>query len=103
MKSSYSQQFSTKDDNSKDTLINQLKSRIFELEQNEKNYNNLSNSHVQLQNSFQQLNDEKLRSEYESKQKNELQAKQINDLRSDNESLQMILNDKINVNKKFKN
>ena len=96
MKTSYSQNF-----NDQSSLINQLKSRIFDLEQNEKNYQALSNSHVQLQTSYQQLNDEKLRSDYENKQKSEIQTKTINDLRSDNENLQMILNEKININKKL--
>ena len=96
MKPSYSQNY-----NDQSSLINQLKSRIFDLEQNEKNYQALSNSHVQLQTSYQQLNDEKLRSDYENKQKAEIQNKTINDLRSDNENLQMILNEKININKKL--
>ena len=41
MKPSYSQNY-----NEQSSLINQLKSRIFDLEQNEKNYQALSNSHV---------------------------------------------------------
>ena len=53
MKPSYSQNY-----NDQSSLINQLKSRIFDLEQNEKSYQALSNSHVQLQTSYQQLNDE---------------------------------------------
>ena len=56
MKPSYSQNY-----NYQSSLINQLKSRIFDLEQNEKSYQALSNSHVQLQTSYQQLNDEKLK------------------------------------------
>ena len=56
MKPSCSQNY-----NDQSYLINQLKSRIFDLEQNEKSYQALSNSHVQLQTSYQQLNDEKLK------------------------------------------
>ena len=64
----------------KDTLISQLKSQIFDLEQNEKNYNNLQIKYKSLSNENAILNEEKLRLEYELKQKTEASNKIIADL-----------------------
>ena len=86
---------------SKDLLINQLKGRIFELEQNTQNYEQLNNSHLQLQTRFQALNNDKYKNECELRQKTEIQQKQITELQNENESLQLHLNDKIQINKKL--
>ena len=72
---------------SKDLLINQLKGRIFELEQNAQNYEQLNNSHLQLQTSFQALSNDKYKNECELRQKTEIQQKQITELQNENESL----------------
>ena len=84
---------------SKDLLINQLKGRIFELEQNAQNYEQLNNSHLQLQTRFQALSNEKYKNECELRQKTEIQQKQITELQNENESLQLHLKDKIQINK----
>jgi hypothetical protein len=47
--------------------------------------------------------EEKLRLEYEMKQKTESTTKQINDLKYDIENLQLNLNEKISLNKKLYN
>ena len=86
---------------SKDLLINQLKGRIFELEQNAQNYEQLNNSHLQLQTRFQALSNENYKNECELRQKTETQQKQITELQNENESLQLHLNDKIQINKKL--
>ena len=86
---------------SKDILINQLKGRIFELEQNAQNYDQLNNSHLQLQTRFQALSNDKYKNECELRQKTEIQQKQIMELQNENESLQLHLNDKIQINKKL--
>ena len=86
---------------SKDLLINQLKGRIFELEQNAQNYEQLNNSHLQLQSRFQALSNDKYKNECELRQKTEIQQKQITELQNENESLQLHLNDKIQINKKL--
>jgi chromosome segregation ATPase len=86
---------------SKDLLINQLKGRIFELEQNAQNYEQLNNSHLQLQTRFQALSNDKYKNECELRQKTEIQQKQITELQNENESLQLHLNDKIQINKKL--
>jgi chromosome segregation ATPase len=87
----------------KDLLISQLKSQIFEYEQNEKNFNSLQAKYRALQNDFDLVSEEKLRLEYESKQRIELLTKQVNELRSDKESLQNSLNEKLALNKKLFN
>ena len=53
----------------KENLISQLKSQIFDLEQNEKNYQLLQNKYKNLSNDFSILNEEKLRLEYKKKKK----------------------------------
>lgn len=84
-------------------LISQLKSQIFEYEQNEKNFNSLQSKYRALQNDFDLVSEEKLRLEYESKQRIELLSKQVAELRSDKESLQNSLNEKLALNKKLFN
>ena len=83
----------------KDNLISQLKSQIFDLEQNEKNYSNLQVKYKSLANENSILNEEKLRLEYELKQKTEASNKIIADLQNENENLQNALNEKQATNK----
>ena len=84
-------------------LISQLKAHIFELEQHEKDYDNLNQKFRNLQNECSLLNQEKLRLEYEIKQRTESQNKQNVDLRNDLENLQANFNEKLVINKKLYN
>ena len=73
------------------------------LEQNQKNYNALEIKYRSLSNENSILNEEKLRLEYELKQKTEASNKIIADLQSENENLQNALNEKQSVNKSLFN
>ena len=84
-------------------LISQLKAHIFELEQHEKDYDNLNQKFRNLQNECSLLNQEKLRLEYEIKQRTESQNKQNLDLRTELENLQANFNEKLIINKKLYN
>lgn len=84
-------------------LIAQLKSQIFEYEQNEKNFNNLHSKFRALQNDFDLVSEEKLRLEYELKQRVESSSKQIAELRGEKEASQNNLNEKLTLNKKLFN
>ena len=53
----------------KDLIINELKTKIFELEQNQQNYDSLYTKFKSLSNEASILNEEKIRLEYELKQK----------------------------------
>lgn len=85
----------------KDALITQLKSHIFELESNEKDYEALNQKFRQLQNDNALLSEAKLRLEYELKQKEEAYGQQLRQLREEVENLQLDLNEKNSVNKKL--
>ena len=85
----------------KDMLISQLQAHIFELEQQEKDYELLAQKFRQLQNEYSLLNEAKLRLEYQLKQKDEAYNKRICDLRGENENLQLGFNEKMAVNKKL--
>ena len=83
----------------KDNLISHLKTQIFDLEQNEKNYQLLQSKYKNLSNDASILNEEKMRLEYELKQKIETSNKIIADLQCENENLQNCLNEKLAINK----
>ena len=85
----------------KDLIISQLKAQVFELEQNEKNFNSLNLKVRALQSETNILSEEKLRLEYELKQKKEAADKMIIDLRQNLENLQLDFSDKVQVNKKL--
>jgi hypothetical protein len=53
----------------KELLISHLKSRLFQLDENEKNYCELLNKFRNLQNEYQLMNEAKIRLEYELRQK----------------------------------
>ena len=89
------------DKEDKDVLISKLTSRIQKLEQQDKDYDLLSQEFKQLENDVSLLNEAKLRLEYEIKQRDESYNKRISDLKGDNENLQNALNDKLCVNKKL--
>jgi chromosome segregation protein len=85
----------------KDTIINNLNSRITQLEQGEKDFDLLNQELKQLENDISLLNEAKLRLEYEIKQRDEAYTKRIQDLKSDKDNLQNALKDKNCVNKKL--
>ena len=85
----------------KDMLIAQLNAHIQELEQQEKDYDLLNQKFRQLQNEYSLLKDNKLRLEYELKQRDEAYNKRICDLRGENENLQLGFNEKISVGNKL--
>ena len=82
-------------------LIAQLNAHIQELEQQEKDYDLLNQKFRQLQNEYSLLKDNKLRLEYELKQRDEAYNKRICDLRGENENLQLGFNEKISVGNKL--
>ena len=73
----------------KDLLISHLKSKLYQLEQNEKAYADLQSQFRALQNEYKTMNEDKLRLEYELKQKTESQYKILNKLQNENENLLM--------------
>ena len=85
----------------KDMLIAQLNAHIQELERQEKDYDLLNQKFRQLQNEYSLLKDNKLRLEYELKQRDEAYNKRICDLRGENENLQLGFNEKISVGNKL--
>ena len=84
-----------------DSTISNLKSRLFDLEQQEKDHNALRQKLSQLKNKFQVLTTTKCRLEQELKQKDETYNQRINGLRNDNENLQLNYNEKLSLNKKL--
>jgi len=87
----------------KDVMISQLKNQVFEFEQNEKNFSSLQAKYRGMQNDFSLVSEEKIRLEYELKQRTELLNKQIAELRNDNDNLQSNLNEKLALNKRLYN
>ncbi len=91
------------DNNELDSTISNLKSRLFDLEQQEKDHNALKQKLSQLKNHFQSLSSTKNKLEQELKQKDESYNQRICNLRSDNENLQLNYNEKLSLNKKLFN
>ena len=89
------------DDNYKDKKISQLRSKIYDLKQREKDFDSLNQRYKQLLNDFQVLNEAKLRLEYEIKQRESEYNRRITDLKGENETLQLGLNDKMTSSKKI--
>ena len=86
---------------SKSMKINQLKSQIIQLEENDKAYNALLQKYRQLQNEYQLINDAKIHLEYELKQKSETTNKILNDLKCQNMDLTNELNEKNTIYQKL--
>ena len=84
-----------------DSTISNLKSRLFDLEQQEKDRNALALKLAQLKKDFQILTSTKNKLEQELKQKDDSYNQRINSLRSDNENLQLSYNEKLALNKKL--
>jgi chromosome segregation ATPase len=85
--------------NDKDKIIKELKSRIFELELGEKDYDILNERYKQLQCEFAALNDCKYHLECQKKKRDEDFNKRINELQCENEKLQNSTNEKFCKNK----
>lgn len=85
----------------KDKLIANLKKQIFDLEQNEKNYNSLSSKFKNLQTEYSAAAESKLKLEYEFKQKIEILQKEVYESREENDTLHQTLEERIYLNKKL--
>ena len=84
-----------------DSTISSLKSRLFDLEQQEKDRNALAQKISQLKKEFHILTSTKDKLEQELKQKDDAYNQQINSLRTENENLQLSYNEKLSSNKKL--
>ena len=85
--------------NDKDTLINELKSQVFALEQSSKDYNALQAKYRQTSNELALVTEERNRLEYELKQKSDSTSKIISEYQLEKENLQSALNEKLAINK----
>ena len=83
----------------KDMIISQLKSKIFELELHQKDYDVLNERFKQLKIDFASLNDSKNLLELEKDKREEEYNRIIGDLQCENENLQIGFNDKLTKNK----
>jgi chromosome segregation ATPase len=86
---SYGKYFSSAqvESDQKDLIISQMKAEIFELRQNERDYQDLSSQFMNLDHRYNILQDEKLRSESEYKTRNDLTLKTVANLRTDIDTL----------------
>ena len=89
------------DDNLKNQKISQLREKLYDLKQREKDYDSLNQRYKQLQNDYSVLNEAKLRLEYEIRQRESEYNRRITDLKGENETLQLGLNDKMTSSKKL--
>ena len=80
-------------------MISQLKTKIFDLEQNNKNYENLQSKFKNLQNENSLLVQDKLRLEYQLKQKGDSATKTITELQNEIDHVKSQLRDKMLLNK----
>ena len=87
--------------NGMDSTISNLKTRLFDLEQQEKDYNALNQKLSQLQKDYSNLLNLKNKLENELKQKDEAYNQRIVNLRGENENLQLSYNEKLSLNKKL--
>ena len=84
-----------------DSTISNLKTHLFDLEQQEKDYNALCQKLAQLKKELSILTNIKNRLEQELKQKDESYNQRISNLRGENENLQLSYNEKLSLNKKL--
>ena len=87
--------------NQKDFVITDLKSRLFDLEQDERDNNILYQKLNQLKRNYTILNDDKNKLELVIDEKDREYNKNINDLCNKNEDLRINYNDKLALNKKL--
>ena len=87
--------------NGMDSTISNLKTRLFDLEQQEKDYNALSQKLAQRKRESEILSNLKNKLEQELKQKDDAYNQRIVNLRGENENLQISYNEKLSLNKKL--
>ena len=87
--------------NGMDSTISSLKTRLFDLEQQEKDYNALSQKLAQLKKEFAILSNTKNKLDQELKQRDDSYNQRIANLRGENENLQLSYNEKLSLNKKL--
>jgi len=87
--------------NGMDSTISSLKTRLFDLEQQEKDYNALSQKLAQLKKEFAILSNTKNKLDQELKQRDDSYNQRISNLRGENENLQLSYNEKLSLNKKL--
>ncbi len=95
--------FCVPDSNEKDMIISNLKNKLFQLEESEKNYSDLMSKYRRLDSEYQLLQESKIRLEYELKQKTEQNNQIISQLRTQNENIYNEINDKDYTNKRLIN
>ena len=86
-----------------DKVLSQLKSELFEKQQNMKDFNYLQNKFNNLLNNLEMINREKSNIECELRQLGDDSSKCISNLKTENENLLVELNEKISNNKKLYN
>ena len=87
--------------NGMDSTISSLKTRLFDLEQQEKDYNALSQKLAQLKKDFAILSNTKNKLDQEFQQRDDSYNQRIANLRGENENLQLNYNEKLSLNKKL--
>lgn len=94
MASSYKKYFDPAqiESDQKDLVISQLKAELFELRQNERDYNELHSKLNNLEHRYSLLQEEKTLNEREFKNRNELNLRTINNLKADIDTLKQELN-----------
>ena len=85
----------------KDSTISDLKARLFDLEQQEKDFNALKQRLSQLKRDYAILTNTHDKLDQELKQKDDSYNRRIASLRSENENLQQSYNEKLSLNKKL--
>jgi len=94
MTSSYKKYFDPAqiESDQKDLIVSQLKAELFELRQNERDYNELHSKLNNLEHRYNLLQEEKTLNEREFKNRNELNLRTINNLKADIDTLKQELN-----------
>ena len=87
--------------NKKDLIISNQKTHIYQLEQREKDIDNLNRKFKNLQKDFNEVNDYKTRLEYEIKKKDNNYNTDLSLLKSEKDSIQMKYNEEMNNKKKL--
>ena len=89
------------ENNEKDLIISNQKTYIYQLELKEKEFDNLNQKYLELQNEYENLDRYKNQLELEIKQKDNNYNRDISILRADNESSQLKQNEILIMNKKL--
>ena len=89
------------ENNEKDLIISNQKTYIYQLELKEKEFDNLNQKFLELQNEYENLDRYKNQLELEIKQKDNNYNRDISILRADNESSQLKQNEILIMNKKL--